>query len=227
MSNDIFSECRNCTGTCFIAVENERICHTCGYIMDYGKKQQSVDRIKNKIIHFNNILKNIETVNQKDVDYILEKIYENINNGLDPIFVDPQYISDVMKSVGKKNYILNIQVFNQFSKKNFMGAVRDRHNINILFIGFISYISHNHPEILDKSMSYYQILYNIYRYLEIGFDFKFSVTKKVNEDIDIVFNSFINNICDTFSDKEYIPNINIKLTPEVSKFPNNMYFNYN
>lgn len=224
MSNDIFSECKKCMGTCFIAVENERICHTCGNIMDYGKKHQSMDRIKNKIIHFNNILKNIETVNQEDVDEILLKIQENIDNGLDPVFVDPQYISDVMKSIGKKNYILNIQVFNQFSKKNFMGSAKDRRNINILFIGFITYVSHNYPEILDKSMSYYQILYNIYRYLEVGFDFKFSVTKKVNEDIDIVFENFINNICDTFSDKEYVPNTDIELVPEVLRFPNHMYY---
>lgn len=221
MNNHNLFICSNCKGTDFVTIDNENVCKECGFVLSYGEKQQIMDRVKNKIIHFNNILSTIETINNSEIDDVLEEIRTKVEEGMDPAFVDSVYISETLKKFGKKKkYVLNIQIHNIFSN-NTSFWIREKKNITILFTGFVLFISKNYSEALERSMPYYQILNNIIKYLDDNNSNCIPVNGP-NESIDIFFDRFINNLCDVYLKNTKSEN-KVFYVPTIYNYPNKLY----
>lgn len=209
--NELYLKCEKCKENSIIIVDEELVCSICGLFL-YGANSKIIgDKKKNKMIHFNDVLKNIESINQKDVDEVLKKIKKNKT---DPNFIDSTYIDNVLKESGKKSYILNIQVYNQYLENRPFQTNDEKKDVMTVFNGFMKYLIENDSDILNNSIPYLQILFNIYKYLDMGLDIQMSASRNSSETLNTVFDNFLNDLCDKYFDKNkiktdesFVPNI--------------------
>ncbi|QKE44478.1 putative viral late transcription factor 3 [Yalta virus] len=222
--NDDFIDCRKCKGKSFLITNGDTICKSCGLFLFKNSNNTINEKTKNKIIHLNNVLKNIETINQIEIDEMLDEIEKNITDDIDVGFIDSTYIADILKKKGKKSYVLNIQVYNQFLQNNLFHTNKDKKIVSTIFIGFMKYAIELNSDILNGSIPYLQILHNIYKYLDININIKPSLSRNVNENLNIIFDGFLNSLCDKYiGDKHKVDEKTILFSPSIDHYPNIMY----
>lgn len=222
--NDYFIDCRKCKSKSFLIINGDTICKSCGLFLFKNSNNIINEKTKNKIIHLNNVLKNIETINQLEINEMLEEIEKNIQQDFDISFIDSTYISDVLRKKGRKSYVLNIQVYNQFLQNKLFHSNKDKKIVSTIFIGFMKFAIKLNPEILNASIPYLQILHNIYKYIDININIKPSLSRNVNENLNIIFDEFLNSLCDKYiGDKNDTEEKGLLFCPVINNFPNNLY----
>lgn len=211
VTNELFLQCEICKEKSIIIVDDELVCSICGILLYGANNKIIVDKKKNKLIHFGDVLKNIESINQKDVDEVLREIKKN---NIDPNFIDSTYIDNILKDGGKKNYILNIQVYNQYLENRPFQTNNEKKDVMTVFDGFMKYLMETESDILNNSIPYLQILFNIYKYLDMGIEIQMSASRNYNESLNTVFENFLYSLCDQHFSKSketnkkmFVPNI--------------------
>lgn len=222
--NHDFIECHKCKDKLFLIIDGDTICKNCGIFLFKNSNNVFNEKTKNKLIHLNNVLKNIETVNQTEIDELLKEIENNIDENTDLSFIDSTYIGDILKKKGKKGYILNIQVYNQFLQNKLFHSNKDKKTVALIFCGFMKYVIEVDSMLLNTSIPYLQILYNIYKYLDIEIDIKPSLSRNINEKINIIFDNFLNSLCDKYIDvRNNKKNKNRIFFPNIKRYPNKLF----
>lgn len=222
--NDDQIECKKCKSRSFYLDNGYPICDRCGLFLSNNKKLNYNEKTKNKSIHLNNVLKNIETVNVSQIDELVKIVEEKIaENNINPEFVDSTYVCEILKKAGKKSYILDIQVYNKFIQNNLRHSNTDKKAIKIIFNAFFQYASEVNPKLYNNSISYHQILHNIYKYLDVKIDIKPSLSRTKNEELNNIFEDFLNYLCETYYNNSRKTQENNFFSPEIKTFPNIFY----
>lgn len=227
--NDDIIECKKCKGKKFYLNNDSPVCEGCGLYLSNNSKYAFNDKTKNKVIHLKNVIKNMETENVSQINELVKCLHHDIlDEKINPDFIDSTYICEVLKKNGKKSYILDIQVYNKYINNNSRLSNKDKTSIKIIFYEFFKYAAKHNPQICKNSISYHQVLYNIYKYLAINIHIKPSLTRNKNEDLNIVFEEFLNNLCEEFikdnSDNGNTTSIiKYKEGPEINNYPNIFY----
>lgn len=220
-------KCKICNTNNFILQTNILICKVCNSIVT--NKNDINEKNKNKFIHLKNVLKNIETVDVSLVDKWFDKLLTTIDNEkIDNKFIDMTYICEFLKNYGIKKYILDMWLYNKYKNIKFKLTKLDKEYIKIVFIEFIKFLYVINSNKL-KNISYHQILYIIYKYIDNSINFKPSITRNNNEDLIKLFDDFLNNLCEDYykNNKEDINNvIFLPYSDKLEKYPN-IYYNKN
>lgn len=220
-------KCKICNTNNFILETNILICKVCNSIVT--NKNDINEKNKNKFIHLKNVLKNIETVDVSLVDKWFDKLLTTIDKEkIDNKFIDMTYICEFLKNYGIKKYILDMWLYNKYKNIKFKLTKLDKEYIKIVFIEFIKFLYVINSNKL-KNISYHQILYIIYRYIDNSINFKPSITRNNNEDLIKLFDDFLNNLCEEYykNNKEDINNgILLSYRDKLENYPN-IYYNKN
>lgn len=220
-------KCKICNTNNFILETNILICKVCNSIVT--NKNDINEKNKNKFIHLKNVLKNIETVDVSLVDKWFDKLLTTIDKEkIDNKFIDMTYICEFLKNYGIKKYILDMWLYNKYKNIKFKLTKLDKEYIKIVFIEFIKFLYVINSNKL-KNISYHQILYIIYKYIDNSINFKPSITRNNNEDLIKLFDDFLNNLCEEYykNNKEDINNgILLSYSDKLEKYPN-IYYNKN
>lgn len=220
-------KCKICNTNNFILETNILICKVCNSIVT--NKNDINEKNKNKFIHLKNVLKNIETVDVSLVDKWFDKLLTTIDKEkIDNKFIDMTYICEFLKNYGIKKYILDMWLYNKYKNIKFKLTKLDKEYIKIVFIEFIKFLYVINSNKL-KNISYHQILYIIYRYIDNSINFKPSITRNNNEDLIKLFDDFLNNLCEEYykNNKEDINNgILLSYRDKLDNYPN-IYYNKN
>lgn len=222
--------CVKCNNNIFDFNNGSGTCINCGFeIIEKIKiPQSSNERNRNKIIHLNNVLKNMETIDVSLVTDLYNKLLNKIEKEqINPEFIDSTYISEFLKKQGKKNYILTIWLYNRFKGIEFKLSQTEKSSIKLIFNEFVDYISVQnslHNKRSEGSISYQVILYEIHKYLKYKINLKPSITKNKNEEQIILFENFLNEICENHYNvkkkESEIKNKEIDCIPMFHDYPN-------
>lgn len=220
-------KCKICNTNNFILQNNILICKVCNSIVT--NKNDINEKNKNKFIHLKNVLKNIETVDVSLVDKWFDKLLTTIDKEkIDNKFIDMTYICEFLKNYGIKKYILDMWLYNKYKNIKFKLTKLDKEYIKIVFIEFIKFLYVINSNKL-KNISYHQILYIIYKYIDNSVNFKPSITRSNNEDLIKLFDDFLNNLCEEYyknNKKENSNGIFLPYNDKLEKYPN-VYYNKN
>lgn len=222
---ELLPTCTSCNSTSILMNKDNIICSNCSFVSPNPFKTIAINKCRNKTIHLNNVLKNIDTMNYNQIEKILDVITEIIKkNNIKLENVDITYFSELLKKKGIKGYILHIQLYNCFLKKNSKLTNNNIDQITAVFDEFLKYIFTYNPTLCNSSISYHQILYNICKYLGINKNLKPSNTKCKNVELNNVFEKYINTLCDDYYKKKKInTKESFALFPNLNKFPNKYY----
>lgn len=217
-------KCKKCNTDIFTLQNNLLICNICHQIIT--NKNDINEKNKNKYIHLKNVLKNIETVDVSLVDKWFDILLQTINEEkIDKKFVDMTYICEFLKNYGIKKYILDMWLYNKYKNIKFKLSKMDKEYIKIIFIEFINFLYDIKSNKLIN-ISYQQILYIIYKYLDSSVTFKPSLTRNNNEDLIKLFDDYLNNLCEQYykNSKEEINNIYfLPYKDKIENYPNIFY----
>lgn len=225
---DINLECITCQNKQFKIINNLPTCTICKKVLLNNIKSNFNEKTKNKVIHLNNVIKNLETYNVKEIDDLVRIIDRDIKeNNIDNLnFVDSTYICETLKKNGKKSYVLDIQVYNKYNNNNTRLSNNDKESIRIVFNEFFKFCIRDYSNICKNSFPYHQVLYNIYNCLDININIKPSNTRNKNEELNIIFNKFLNHLCEEFLTNKnhdmYKKDLYID-KPNIHFFPNIFY----
>lgn len=216
--------CENCDSNVFFLYDNFLTCDNCGLILSKKSKINNDEKNKNKIIHLNNVLKNLETINVMYIEKLHDELLETIKKeNIDTKFIDSTYICEFLKKKGIKKYIVDIWLLYRYKNIEFKLSNKDKEIIKIIFKEYTKYLCY--IKTTNNSISYHQILYIIYKYLDIDLDvnLKPSITKNNNNHILNTFNDFLNYLCEKYYNEKSDKTNDIIFVPEINNFPNSFY----
>lgn len=171
--------CNSCYNNIFKIIHGSYICINCD-LMLLSKNNKNSSNIfdinKNKLVHLNNILKKMETIDLN----LLNKLYLDLSNILKKekikkCYIDNVFISKFLKKKKIKNYIIEMFLLNKIHNINFYLTEQNKQDIRLIFSEYIKFNNTNSNFFLYKktnSISYYKILSIIFKYLNIDSSIK-------------------------------------------------------
>lgn len=195
----ILKICDNCNNQEYLKfdIKNQNVvCNNCG-IKNKIKFDNKSERNKNKIIHLNNVIKNLENINDIHLDGIHRKLLKTIEcESIKDELINSTYIYEFLKHMGIKKYSNSIWLMTKYHNTSLNLNSKTKNKIKLVFNEFINYLLQNSK--MFKSISYHLILYQIYKYIEpnVLCDISPSMTRNNNETLIKLFDNFLNELCE-------------------------------
>ncbi|AAT99855.1 putative viral late transcription factor 3 [Diachasmimorpha longicaudata entomopoxvirus] len=180
-------KCSKCDSEDLIYSKKVLFCNRCGEHI--SNLNTFAETSKNKLIHLNNVLKSMETVDMFLLDKLYEKLLKKIEyEELDDDFIDTTYIHDYLKQEGHKNFVTVMFLLNRYNNIDFYLCRTKKEYIKIIFTEFIDFFTKYYTGV---AISYHTLLTRIYSYLLIETNLTPSLTKNNNHDIELIFDKFL------------------------------------